>query len=350
MDILKQTQWKMNIKKWASELGFVSVGFTTAEPIDSLAPFLQARIDQGLATPFESKEINRRIDPQADWQDCQTVVVLAFPLPLTVPPQEGEGIIARSAVGEDYHRVISRKINQLVDTMVKNSWLGSSRFQVDTGPLVERAFATRAGIGWIGRNQQLIIPGQGSFVVLALLLLDQEIIPDEPLPPGQCGSCQKCVQACPAQILGKKPFDANKCVSYLTQSKEVLTPEEQHLFGLRIFGCDTCQEVCPHNQNWLGKEHLSADLTVSLSKAPIPQSRGVNLLETLNLTKGEFIKRYKVTAAGWRGKGVLQRNAFLALGNGQVNRSDQWLKDREKDRSVPPMILPYLQDSSERCE
>jgi len=350
MDVLEQMQWKMNIKSWASVLGFVSVGFTSAEPIHSLATLLQARIDQGVVTPFESKEIKQRIDPQAVWQDCQTVVALAFSLPLTVPPQKGEGVIARSAVGEDYHRVILRKINLLVDTMVNNGWQGSPRFQVDTGPLVERAFALRAGIGWIGRNQHLIIPGYGSFVALALLLLDQEIKPDDPLTCEQCGNCQKCVQACPAQIIGREPFASNKCVSYLTQSKEVLTPEERHRLGLRIFGCDTCQEVCPHNQKWLGEEELSIDPVAFLSAAPTTLSRGVNLYETLNLTKGEFIKRYKVTAAGWRGKGVLQRNAFLALGNGQVNRSIQWLKDREKDKSVPPMILPYLQDSSERCE
>lgn len=348
MDFLEQMQWKMNIKRWARELGFVSVGFTTSEPIDSLAPLLQARIDQGVATPFESKEIKRRIDPQAVWQECKTVVALAYPLPSTFPPQAGEGVIARSAVGEDYHRVIYRKINQLIDTMVDNAWPGSPRFQVDTGPLVERAFALRAGIGWIGRNQHLIIPECGSFVALALLLLDQEIIPDDPLPSGQCGNCQKCVQACPAQIIGREPFAANKCVSYLTQSKEVLTPEESLGLGLRIFGCDTCQEVCPHNQKWLGEEESSIDPAACPSSALTQYRRGVDLLETLNLTKGEFLQRYKATAAGWRGKGVLQRNAFLASRNVRDARTEQWSLEREKAKSVPAIILPYLRSNSER--
>lgn len=331
MDFSEQMEWKTNIKRWARDLGFISVGFTTAEPIISIAPLLQARIDQGIATPFESKEITRRIDPQAVWQDCKTVVALAFPLPLTCPPQEGEGVIARSAVGEDYHRVVFRKINQLVDTMVNNDWLGSSRFQVDTGPLVERAFAARAGIGWIGKNQHLTIPGFGSFVALALLLLDHELPQDDPLPLGQCGTCQKCVEACPAEILGKEPFAAKHCVSYLTQSKEVLTPEERARLGLRIFGCDTCQEVCPHNQKWLEEELAST-----------PHRRGVDLRETINLTKGEFIQRHKATAAGWRGKGVLQRNAFLAALNAHGGYSDQWVVNHKKDKAVPPMILPYL--------
>ncbi|KUO72584.1 MAG: epoxyqueuosine reductase [Desulfosporosinus sp. BRH_c37] len=334
MDFFDQIQWKANIISWAQELGFIAIGFTSAEPIVNLALLVQARIDQGAGTPFEAKEIELRIDPRAVWQCCQTVVALAYPLPLTFPPQKGEGMIARSAVGEDYHHILHQKINELVDTMNTKGWKGTSQWQVDTGPLVERAFAVRSGIGWIGRNQHLIIPGYGSFVALALLLLDQEIEPDYPLIPDQCGTCQRCVRACPAQILGKDLFVAKDCVSYLTQSKEVLTPEEGERLGLRIFGCDTCQEVCPHNQKRIEEEHASA----------FSLRRGVDLLNTLNLTKGEFQQRFKATAAGWRGKGVLQRNAFFALRNGQDERYEPWLAERTNDKSVPPIITPYLND------
>ena len=333
MESDEQMWWKANIKKWGYELGFVAVGFTTAESVEGLAQVLQARINQGLATPFEGKEIEQRIDPKVGWQDCQTVAALAYPLPYTSPPQEGEGVIVRSAVGEDYHRVLRQTINQLVDTMVINGWKGTPRWQVDTGPLVERAFAVRSGIGWIGRNQQLIIPEYGSFVALALLLLDREIPPDRPILE-QCGGCERCAEACPAHIIGKEPFAAKRCVSYLTQSKEVLTPEECQRLGFRIFGCDACQEVCPHNQKWLGAEQ--ADPT------PCSFRRGVDLLETLNLTKGEFQQRFQATAAGWRGKGVLQRNAFLAMQNVQDSRFKLWLAEHKKDKSVPPIISPYL--------
>lgn len=333
MDSAEQMRWKTNLKKWGCELGFVAIGFTLAESVDGLAQVLQARIDQGLATPFEGKEVEQRIDPKAGWQDCQTVVALAYPLPYTSPPQEGEGVIARSAVGEDYHRVLRQKINQLVNSMVTNGWLGTPRWQVDTGPLVERAFAVRAGIGWIGRNQQLIIPGYGSFVALALLLLDREIPADRPIHD-QCGACQRCVEACPAHIIGNDPFAAKHCVSYLTQSKAVLTPEECKRLGLRIFGCDTCQDVCPHNQKRLEAEQVDS--------SPSSLRRGVDLLETLNLTKGEFQQRFQVTAAGWRGKGVLQRNSFLALRNVRDSRYKLWLVERKKDKLVPPIIVPYL--------
>ena len=329
--------WKTNIKKWGYELGFVALGFTAAESVDGLASVLQVRIDQGLATPFEGKEIEQRIDPKVDWQGCQTVVALAYPLPCTSPPQEGEGVLARSAVGKDYHRVLGETINQLVDTMVSNGWTGTLRWQVDTGPLVERAFAVRAGIGWIGRNQHLIIPGYGSFVALGLLLLDVKVEPDPSLlDRSLCGVCQRCVEACPALIIGKEPFAAKHCVSYLTQSKEGLTDEECKRLGLRIFGCDTCQEVCPHNRKRMKDEQTDS--------FPSSLRRGVDLIETLNLTKAEFQQRFHSTAAGWRGKGVLQRNAFLALRNVQDSRYRLWLREHEKDKDklVPPIISPYL--------
>lgn len=334
MESDEQMRWKTNIKKWGFELGFVAIGFTTAESADGLAQVLRARIDQGLGTPFEGKEVEQRIDPKAGWQHCQTVAALAYPPPYSSPPMEGEGVIARSAVGEDYHRVLRQRINQLVDTMVINGWTGTPRWQVDTGPLVERAFAVRSGIGWIGRNQQLIIPGYGSFVALALLLLDREIPPDRPIID-QCGTCQRCIEACPAHIIGKEPFAAKQCVSYLTQSKEVLTHEECKRLGLRIFGCDTCQEVCPHNQKRMEEEQSDS--------SPSSLRRGVDLLETLNLTKGEFQQRFQVTAAGWRGKGVLQRNAFLALRHVQDYRYKLWLAEHKKDKLVSPIIVPYLE-------
>ena len=344
MDFYEQTRWKTNIKQWGYELGFVSIGFTAAQPIDGLGPMLKAHFDQGLATPFEGKIIEQRINPQAVWESCQTVVALAYPFPLSSIPQEGEGVIARSAVGEDYHHLMNQKIDRLVEIMASNDWQGVSRRQVDTGPLVERAFAVRAGIGWIGRNHHLIIPGYGSFVALALLLLDQEIEPDHTPVPDQCGTCQRCAQVCPAQILGKDSFAAKQCVSYLTQSKEVLTLEECERLELRIFGCDTCQEACPHNQKRMEEELTDSSSSSSSSSSSL--RRGIDLIETLNLTKGEFQQRFRLTAAGWRGKGVLQRNAFLALHNGQDDRYELWLAEHKKDKSVSPIIKPYISSLS----
>ncbi|WP_407311158.1 tRNA epoxyqueuosine(34) reductase QueG [Desulfosporosinus sp. SB140] len=330
--------WKKDITKWALDLGFVAIRFTTAEPIAGLEHFLQTRFEQGMSTPFEHKEIRQRVDPKTVWQDCRGMAVLAYPLPHTVAPDKGEGVLARSAVGEDYHRVINQRLKELNKRMVIHHWPGELRWQVDTGPLVERAFAVRAGLGWIGRNQQLIIPGYGSFVCLALLLLDREIPIDDTIS-NLCGNCQKCEQACPAQILGKEFFAARNCYSYLTQSKEVLTMAEGKGLGARIFGCDTCQEVCPHNQPWIQEE--LKDLS------PASPKRGVDLLNTLSLTKGEFKNDFFPTAAGWRGKGILQRNAFLAMRHAQDARLNLWLTIREKSK-IPSILTPYLERNEER--
>lgn len=333
MNFLGQMHWKQNIKKWGLELGFVALGFSSARPIEGLAALLQARLSQGVEIPWLSAELMLRVDPRAGWPACRTVVALAYPLPLSSPPREGEGVMARSAVGEDYHSFVTRKIRTLVEIMAVNGWSGASRWHVDSGPLNERALALRAGIGWVGRNQQLIIPGCGSFVALALLLLDQELEPDQPaLWRGGCGACQSCVEACPAQILGQELFAARDCVSYLTQSKDPLKVEECERLGLRVFGCDVCQEVCPHNRQIIEQER-----TASFSLR-----RGVDLFALLNLSKGEFQERFKHTAAGWRGKSVLQRNAFLAAGNSQDERGKLWLAERQKEQRVPPLIVPYL--------
>lgn len=342
----EQLNWKAKIRQWAIEVGFSAIGFANSEPIEGLKKFLEERREAGFHTPFEEKDVLRRVDARLIWPSCKTVVVLAYPLPLTRNPQEREGVLSRSAVGEDYHSTVKKRCNELITSMENAGWrYEKPRIQIDTGPLNERAFALKAGIGWIGRNQQLIIPEVGSFVSLALLLLDQELGGDEPMQVGtvlalhqmpignQCGGCRKCVEACPAQILGKAEFAANQCLSYFTQSKEVLSKEQVTRLDKRLFGCDTCQEVCPHNQSWLRKEE-SSESTLT---------RGEDLWRVLNLTKGEFNKRFNSTAASWRGKGILQRNAYLALKLLEAPRLSEWEKERKKE-GIPPLIQPYVRE------
>jgi epoxyqueuosine reductase len=343
----EQLQWKENISRWSRELGFTAIGFTKAQRELKLEAYLKERQDNNLNTPFETSEIRLRCDPQAVWNECQTVVVLAYPLPLSSIPGKNEGILARSAVGEDYHITISNKLKLLCQRIMENGWKSlPPKIQVDIGPLNERALANQAGLGWLGRNQQLIVPDYGSFMSLGLLLLDQRLPSDDRIA-GQCGSCKKCIEACPVQILGKADFEAKRCLSYLTQSKEIISSELNKLGG-RIFGCDTCQEVCPYNETRKIKEN---EITISLTEEfPFSKDqdltkglrRGVDLLKILNLTKSEFNNYYRPTAAGWRGKGILQRNAFLALIKADDGRLKAWLSERDDKNDRPPILLPYL--------
>ncbi|HHY29024.1 MAG TPA: tRNA epoxyqueuosine(34) reductase QueG [Desulfitobacterium dehalogenans] len=340
--------WKERIRQLALESGFADIGFTHDEPIEGLYGFLEERSAQGYHTSFEEKELRKRVDPKAIWPACETVVVLAYPLAYSSPPQRGEGVLARSAVGEDYHSQVKKALHQLVSSLGEAGWRGEKpQTQVDTGPLNERALATRAGLGWLGKNQQLIIPGKGSFVALGLMLLDKALPPDEPLD-GQCGNCTRCIAACPAQILGAVHFQANQCLSYLTQSKEPLTELQRGALGNRIFGCDTCQEACPHNRLRLMEEenlpvtdNAEEDNRTGAEKEWKPAGRGVNLWDTLNLTKSQYNQQWKGTAAGWRGKGILQRNAYFALKNRQEPRLQGWEKER-REQDIPKLIQPYL--------
>ncbi|AGA69077.1 uncharacterized Fe-S protein [Desulfitobacterium dichloroeliminans LMG P-21439] len=310
MELTEGYNWKQCIRELAHQSGFSAVGFTSGDPLEGLKEYLEERSELGYQISFEDKDLQKRVDPKALWPVCETVVALAYPLPLSAKPREGEGVLARSAVGEDYHRLVRKGLDSLVISITAAGWQGQRPLtQVDTGPVNERAFAKRAGLGWVGKNQQLIVPGVGSFVALALLFLDQALPPDNPIQ-SQCGECTRCVQACPAQILGQVHFQANQCISYLTQSKECLTEPQQNYLGNRIFGCDTCQEACPYNRNRLDKED-----ELEKEGEGLEGTRGVDLWETLNLTKSQFIRKWKNSAAGWRGKGILQRNAQLVLQN-----------------------------------
>lgn len=319
--------------------------FTGAQPLTELADYLRKRENEGYATPFAETHVDLRTNPKAVWPPCQTIGVLAYPLPLTSEQKEGEGVIARSAVGEDYHNAVRVQMEELIRKLVQAGWPSEPpRFQVDTGPLNERGFAIRSGLGWAGRNQQLIIPGVGSFVVLALLLLDQELPPDEPVP-NQCGSCQKCIHACPAQLLGDKPFVADQCLSYLTQSKDILTERQGKSLGNRLFGCDTCQEACPHNQMFLKLEaEIKANSQGQNGNGNDLRglSRGIDLMEMLTLTKAQFDKYFRSTAAGWRGKGILQRNAYRVMDNFQDERRISWLKENKDNKTLPLVLREEL--------
>jgi len=224
-------------------------------------------------------------------------------LPLHRRARLGLGYLPQEA---SVFRKLSVKQNFLA-VLELNKSLTQARREVLAQDFVnERAFAGKAGIGWIGRNQQLIVPGWGSFVALGLLLLDREF--EESYPPDQyegCGVCRNCIEACPAQILGKELFAARDCVSYLTQSKGPLSPEEGKRLGLNIYGCDLCQEVCPYN-----RQRIEEESAISFSL-----HRGVDLTRLAQISKNTFQKDFGHTAAGWRGRKTLQRNALQALDN-----------------------------------
>lgn len=250
----------------ARRLGFDLVGITTLRESDHGA-FFRAWLDAGrhgemtwLARP---DAVERRLDPRSAWPELRSAIVVARGYGsggddgAAADPERG--IIARYARGRDYHKIIKKKLLQLL------AWLEGevgrelplARAYVDTGPVFERELARRAGLGWQGQNTMLIDPRRGSYFFLASLLVELELEYDEPFAENRCGSCSRCVEACPTGALlgwdddGAPVIDATRCISYLTIEQRGAIPRElRPALGNRVFGCDICQEVCPFSRKF----------------------------------------------------------------------------------------------------
>jgi epoxyqueuosine reductase len=245
------------IKLIASRLGFHRVGITSAEPVEEAGRHFSEWLGDGFAAEmaYLQKSPEVRSDPRLRFPEAKSVICLALNYYSPAPPDrsapEGSpmGKVSRYAWGEDYHKIIEEKLEQLISAVGDRGgrcWKG----YVDHGPLLERAFAERAGLGFIGKNTTLITPDYGSWVFLAEVVTDLELIEDLPMT-SQCGTCRRCLDACPTGALTEAyRLDARRCISYLTIENKGEIPEEFHaqMEGW-LFGCDICQEVCPYNRH-----------------------------------------------------------------------------------------------------
>jgi len=233
--------------------------------------------------------------------------------------------------GEDYHRRVRRvlsKIAQALDEAVGNP---VTAVVCDTTPFAERAFAARAGLGWIGKHTNLISPELGSFVFLGEILTTLELPIDEPLRK-TCGSCTRCITTCPTGALrGDYTIDAKRCISDITQRKDGIPRDMRPLVGTWVWGCDLCQEVCPPTRLAPG---LPQDGAISAETQP-------ELVSLLRMKSGEFKRTYKDSAMGWRGAAVLRRNAAVALGNAG-DRSNVPVLVQAMNEDAHPMVRGHV--------
>jgi epoxyqueuosine reductase len=224
------------------------------------------------------------------------------------PAAEGQGTIARYAWGQDYHDVVRRRLRDLADFHRRLVPGAAVRGVVDTAPLLERDFARLAGLGWIGKNTMLIHRQLGSWLVLAALLTSETLAYDQPLARGYCGTCRKCLDACPTgALVAPYRLDARRCISYLTiESREPVPEEFRALLGSRVFGCDACQEVCP----WNGRAPTTSEPAFQPGEGMNP----VELVELVRLDEAAFRKRFGGTALLRAGRRGLVCRAALLLG------------------------------------
>ncbi|MDR1912924.1 MAG: tRNA epoxyqueuosine(34) reductase QueG [Clostridiales bacterium] len=272
-------------------------------------------LERILSTPFVSKNPRKRLDPTAHLSDAKSIVVIGLPYARdshvrSVKGDRPYGLITRMALGGDYHSTLKRILSELAQELTTPEF--HFTIKVDSGGLVERSWAVKAGLGFVGKNCMLISQAQGSFFNIGLLITNLEL-GETNAPPRQvaktCGDCDLCIKACPGQAIAKGGFaiDYERCVSYITQKPGELTEFQKKAMGRSIFGCDICQNVCPYNAKVMNRRN---DLTGDLSAL---KSTEIDLYTILNMSELEFAVTLKHTCIGWKGLDILQRNARILL-------------------------------------
>ncbi len=239
------------LKKAAQDLGFVSCGVSKATFLEEEAPRLEQWLLQGNhgQMGYLANHFDKRLDPCLLVPGAKTVISLAFNYyPENDQISNGKLKIARYAYGEDYHHVLKEKVRQLVEELEKTYGTFEGRIFVDSAPVMERQWAQKSGLGWQGKNTLLLSKNVGSYFFLAEIIGNWAIEPDGPTTD-HCGTCTRCIDACPTQALSPYQLDASKCISYLTiELKDQIPAEFDGKSEGWIFGCDICQEVCPWNR------------------------------------------------------------------------------------------------------
>jgi len=277
------------IKDTAQRLGFDFCGIAKAERLDEDARRLETWLSKNMhgKMQYMANHFEMRVDPAKLVPDAKSVITLL----LNYYPSEQQNALApgisKYAWGRDYHEVIKEKLHQLLHEINEKVGQVHGRGFVDSAPVLERAWAQKSGLGWIGKNGNLL-SRHGSFFFISTLIVDLELTYDDAFAKDYCGSCTRCIDACPTDaILDNKVIDGSRCISYYTiELKDLLIPEEQKgRFNNWMFGCDTCQDVCPWNR--FSKPTTEAGFT------PMPEILNFSTNEWEALTEEGFKKVFR---------------------------------------------------------
>jgi len=310
---------QLALKGELARLGFPLAGLTLpARPahFDVYRAWVENGQHAEMAYLSSEQALLRREDPRTNLPGSGTVIVVGLPYanPASLPvPDFAElcGRVAAYAWGADYHDLIQPRLAsaaQHLSALLKKSV--RFRAYTDTGPILERDLAQAAGLGWIGKNTCLIAPGLGSFFLLGELFVEADLEPDPPFTADRCGSCRRCIDACPTGcIRPDRTLDARRCISYLTiENKGSIPPELRPALGSWVFGCDICQIVCPWNQRF-------AHLPVEAALQARPEVANPQLLNDLTLTPQTFNQKFRGSPLKRAKRRGYLRNIAVALGN-----------------------------------
>lgn len=324
-------QLQKDFIEYAYSIGIDKIGFTTAAPFMELKNRLRRQQELKFQSGFEESDIDKRTEPLQLMSDAESIVAiaLAYPSRIEDAPQgkkgSRRGIFCRASWGIDYHTVLREKLSLLESWLHKHMLEVRTESMVDTGALSDRAVAERAGLGWSAKNTSIITPEFGSYVYLGEMLTNIPFAPSTPLED-ECGDCTLCIDVCPTgAIVEAGVLNSQRCVAFLTQTKGFLPDEFRAKIGNRLYGCDTCQTVCPKNKGKLNWIHEEFKPDSELSKP---------LLEPLlTISNRTFKEQFGHVSGSWRGKKPIQRNAIIALAH-------------FKEESAVPNLIAVLEDDA----
>lgn len=333
MILVNIKEFQKELISYSKEIGIDKIGFTTVDPFLTLKNRLYRQQELNYQSGFETKDIERRVDARKIMTEANSIIAiaLAYPSKMKNPPKSKKGstrgIFCRASWGEDYHVVVKKKLLQLESFILLHYPNAIVQSMVDTGELVDRAVAERAGIGWSAKNCSIITPEFGSYVYLGEMITSLPFEPDSPIEE-QCGECTKCLDVCPTSaIVSPGQLNAKNCIAFLTQSKEMIPVEFRKELGNRIYGCDTCQTICPKNKGVNFTHHTEME--------PDPETVKPLLRSVLQVSNREFKSQFGQMSGSWRGKNPIQRNAIIALAHFKDESALDDLKQLAKKDARP---------------
>ena len=294
---------KDKLKEFCKSIGIDCVGIAGVGQYNDLEKIIKRRLLNGYVTGMEEPVIEKRVNPRETMENVKSIIVCAFPYYVG---DFKDSNLSKYCYGKDYHIVVREMLQQVCDYLSHNIDGFEYKVFADNGPLVDRYLAYISGIGYFGINNNIITDEYGSYVFIGYIMSNYEFKPDS-TSEKTCIKCGKCVKYCPGNaLLGNYEMNPKRCLSYITQKKGELELEEKNVLesNKNIFGCDICQDVCPHNKNIpiTNIEEFKNDIILKLSEEEIN-----------DISNKEFKRRYGDRAFSWRGKNIIKRNIDLVL-------------------------------------